>query len=232
MQAVKLDHGRRAHTVHSFLPVSSCPDLYWYSIVFSFLDQKCGSNSPGACIEQNEGLSMEHFKLVLAVTEGFEQSLKGTGILENEDHSPKFATCSHKTNLILGMMSYAEPLNYPCSWMRSVGRWEGNVFPLFWSGCAVLFFLMWGPLLSIRKWTLPIFSMIEENSAALSLRSGDWWWSCRSSCMLCTSVANRCVSHVGLIRMVLWALSLQGAHIRHVTGVTIGRPRTCSCDSC
>ena len=58
---------------------------------------------------------MEHFKLVLAVTEGFEQSLKGTGILENKDHSPKFATCSQKTNLILGMMSYAEPLNYPCS---------------------------------------------------------------------------------------------------------------------
>jgi len=50
---------------------------------------------------------MEHLKLVLAVTEGFEQDLKGTGNLDSKDHPPKFATCSQEANLILGMMSYA-----------------------------------------------------------------------------------------------------------------------------
>jgi len=33
---------------------------------------------------------MEHLKLVLAVTEGFEQDLKGTGNLDSKDHPPKF----------------------------------------------------------------------------------------------------------------------------------------------
>jgi len=51
---------------------------------------------------------MEHLKLVLAVTEGFEQDLKGTGNLDSKDHPPKFATCSQEANLILGMMSYAQ----------------------------------------------------------------------------------------------------------------------------
>jgi SpoVK/Ycf46/Vps4 family AAA+-type ATPase len=34
-------------------------------------------------LSKNEGLSMEHLKLVLAVTEGFEHDLKGTGKLDN-----------------------------------------------------------------------------------------------------------------------------------------------------
>jgi len=34
-------------------------------------------------LNKNEGLSMEHLKLVLAVTEGFEQDLKGTGNLDS-----------------------------------------------------------------------------------------------------------------------------------------------------
>jgi len=50
---------------------------------------------------------MEHLKLVLAVTEGFEQDLKGTGNLDSKDHPLKFASCSQEANLILGMMSYA-----------------------------------------------------------------------------------------------------------------------------
>ncbi|PWW76948.1 P-loop containing nucleoside triphosphate hydrolase protein [Tuber magnatum] len=39
-------------------------------------------------LNKNEGLSMEHLKLVLAVTEGFEHDLKGTGNLDTRTHDP------------------------------------------------------------------------------------------------------------------------------------------------
>lgn len=38
-------------------------------------------------VNKNENLSMEHLKLVLAVTEGFEHDLKGTGQLESKNFS-------------------------------------------------------------------------------------------------------------------------------------------------
>ncbi|KAG0129740.1 hypothetical protein HOY82DRAFT_487773 [Tuber indicum] len=58
-------------------------------------------------LSKNEGLSMEHLKLVLAVTEGFEHDLKGTGKLDSKDHPLRFADFSQEANLILDMMSYA-----------------------------------------------------------------------------------------------------------------------------
>ncbi|CUS10315.1 unnamed protein product [Tuber aestivum] len=58
-------------------------------------------------LNKNEGLSMEHLKLVLAVTEGFEHDLKGTGNLDSKSHPLKFADHPQEANLTLDMMSYA-----------------------------------------------------------------------------------------------------------------------------
>lgn len=49
-------------------------------------------------VNKNENLSMEHLNLVLAVTEGFEHDLKGTGQIESKNHLIKKRGSEKLTN--------------------------------------------------------------------------------------------------------------------------------------